>query len=146
MGVAPGCFVPHLPISAIYWLIWMKPTSFNHKFFIDYVCLKIPDWITQTDILSHFLPQQSYIRVQLASWSQTLWNVWLHKAKRSTTFGFIKPSAPERLVSWSQMFQSIWLHEALTYDCQNQSQCENGSQLEKAGHNMWPRVIAFSFI
>ena len=36
-GVALKCSVPHLPISAIYGPIWMKPTPFNHKFLIDYI-------------------------------------------------------------------------------------------------------------
>ena len=43
-GVALKCSVPHLPISAIYGLIWMKPTPFNHKFLIDYISItfKVP--------------------------------------------------------------------------------------------------------
>ena len=34
--VALMCSIPHLSISAIYGLIWMKPKSFNHIFFTEY--------------------------------------------------------------------------------------------------------------
>ena len=47
-----------------------------------------------------------------ASSSQKLRIVWLHEAKRSRTFGFMKPNTPVHLASWSQTIRSIWLHEA----------------------------------
>ena len=40
-GVALQCLVPHLTISGIYWPIWMKPTSFNHIFFVDYIFITL---------------------------------------------------------------------------------------------------------